>query len=613
MNRTSSIALLMIIAFILIIISGCRKEEIPSLTTGEVTNILATSATCGGTITNEGSGTIVVRGICWSRGITPTITDNKTTDSGGTATFVSNMSNLDGAATYYVRAYAKNSAGIGYGVAKSFTTLGSVPLVTLSSATNITTTTVSLNGSVNANYLSTTVIFEYGTTISYGLSIPFAGNALGGNLNSSVTADVSELAPGTTYHFRIKAENSLGITCSEDMTFETLGKAPSAITQSACCFSTTGANLNGTVNANYLLTTVTFEFGTTTAYGNQIAAVQSPLNGNISTNVSASISGLISGETYHFRIIAVNSKGTVNGSDMTFTTCPLQLPPPTSGIHEARLKRIVWNWNSASGATGYKWNTVNDYAGAIDLGGSLSFTETHLEYFTPYTRYIWAYNNCGISDVTIINQSTLPLLMTFCPSETVYDDRDGKMYHTVLIGSQCWLKENMNIGTRINGNMDQTDNHIYEKYCYDDDESNCDIYGGLYQWDETILYQLGDASICPFGWRVPEETDWIDLIDYVGDEFESGIKLRSAGSIEEGTGLWNFPNYSTNETGFTALPGGILSSITKQFVYLGMQGNFWSNNPGSYGAFAWVVQNDGPFIGPTGYFKTVGLSVRCLL
>lgn len=93
------------------------------MTTTEVTNILATSATSGGTITDEGSGTIIERGICWSKGITPITSDNRTIEGGGAGTFISNISDLDAATTYYVRTYATNKAGTGYGMAMAFTTL----------------------------------------------------------------------------------------------------------------------------------------------------------------------------------------------------------------------------------------------------------------------------------------------------------------------------------------------------------------------------------------------------------------------------------------------------------------------------------------------------------
>jgi len=111
--KTSVIVLLFIC--IVTIINSCRKDEVPLVTTSGIINITANSATCGGTITNEGSGNIIARGVCWAEGITPTISDNKTTDGEGPGTFASNIAGLAGATTYYVRAYATNKSGTGYG------------------------------------------------------------------------------------------------------------------------------------------------------------------------------------------------------------------------------------------------------------------------------------------------------------------------------------------------------------------------------------------------------------------------------------------------------------------------------------------------------------------
>jgi hypothetical protein len=103
-----------------LIINFCKKEEVPVLTTSAITNIINNSATSGGTITSEGIGTVIARGVCWSTNIKPTITDNKTSDGAGTGTFISNITGLNGSTTYYVRAYATNSAGTGYGMVLSF-------------------------------------------------------------------------------------------------------------------------------------------------------------------------------------------------------------------------------------------------------------------------------------------------------------------------------------------------------------------------------------------------------------------------------------------------------------------------------------------------------------
>jgi uncharacterized protein (TIGR02145 family) len=135
---------------------------------------------------------------------------------------------------------------------------------------------------------------------------------------------------------------------------------------------------------------------------------------------------------------------------------------------------------------------------------------------------------------------------------------DGKLYHTVQIGSQCWFRENLNIGTRIDGGVIQTDNGIIEKYCYDNLESNCDIYGGLYRWGEMMQYVTteGTQGICPAGWHIPPLAELTILITYLGGESVAGGKMK-----ETGTTHWLDPNTSaTNSSGFTALPGGSLYS-----------------------------------------------------
>jgi hypothetical protein len=111
-------------------LTNCTKDDdatkdatLPVLTTTEVIAVTQTTATSGGVITSDGGATITERGVCWSRSQTPTIADNKTIDGTGTGSFTSAISGLTANATYYVRAYATNSKGTGYGNVMSFTTL----------------------------------------------------------------------------------------------------------------------------------------------------------------------------------------------------------------------------------------------------------------------------------------------------------------------------------------------------------------------------------------------------------------------------------------------------------------------------------------------------------
>lgn len=201
--------------------SSCKKEKVPVISTNEITNITGTTAISGGNITDEGSSTIIVRGICWSTGLTPSTADSKTIDWAGAGSFSSTLSGLNGATVYYVRAYATNSIGTAYGMAMSFTTVGQSPSPTISNATNINRSSATLNGLVNSNYLSTVVTFEFGINTSYGTNIVSDQCSVSGNTNTNVSATCTGLSPATLYHYRIKAINSLGTSYSSDMTFTT--------------------------------------------------------------------------------------------------------------------------------------------------------------------------------------------------------------------------------------------------------------------------------------------------------------------------------------------------------------------------------------------------------
>ena len=156
----------------------------------------------------------------------------------------------------------------------------------------------------------------------------------------------------------------------------------------------------------------------------------------------------------------------------------------------------------------------------------------------------------------------------------------GQTYNTVQIGTQCWLKENLNIGTKIPAYQEQTNNGTIEKYCYNNDEANCAIYGGLYQWNEMMQYVTtpGVKGICPMGWHIPTDGEWTTLTTFLGGSSLAGGKMKSTGTIQAGTGLWNSPNTgATNESGFTAVPAGC-RSYGGSFDGIGYYGYWWSSS-----------------------------------
>ena len=132
-----------------------------------------------------------------------------------------NISGLSANTTYHFRIVATNSAGTVYGSDRTFTTLSATgpPVVITNPATNVASSSATLNGSVDPHGLTTTVYFQYGATTSYGHIT--ANQSKTGNTYQNVSANISGLTASTTYHFRIVATNTTGTTYGSDRTFTT--------------------------------------------------------------------------------------------------------------------------------------------------------------------------------------------------------------------------------------------------------------------------------------------------------------------------------------------------------------------------------------------------------
>jgi phosphodiesterase/alkaline phosphatase D-like protein len=229
--------------------------------------------------------------------------------------------------TYHYRAVATNSSGTQAGGDVSFTTLTAQPSVTTSVAQNITATSVRLAATVNTNNSATTAHFDWGTTLSYGNATPTS--SLPANTTTDpLIFDLGGLTPNTTYHYRVSATNSAGTSNGSDQVFSTptLAPQPSVITSPVQDLAATHAKLNGTVNPNGTKVTTYFEWGPTTSYGN-VTPSSVLAGGSTPVNLFYSIEGLSPLQTYHYRLVASNIGGTVNGVDQVFVT--LQ-PTPSS-------------------------------------------------------------------------------------------------------------------------------------------------------------------------------------------------------------------------------------------------------------------------------------------
>lgn len=278
---------------------------------------------------------------------------------------------------------------------------------------------------------------------------------------------------------------------------------------------------------------------------------------------------------------------------------------------------------------GHCWSTftnptVNDSytdLGSSDTTGSYISNLTNL--FSDTTYYVRAYaeNNEGLSYGNEVSFTTTGGGSGACDgvTEVTYE---GQTYNTVEIGDQCWLKENLNVGTRVDGDQEQTDDGTIEKYCYDDEPDSCDVYGGLYQWNEMMQYVTDTATqgICPSGWHIPTDFEWktlegtVDTQYGIGDPEWDGTGWRGydAGERLKSTSGWNNNGNGTDVFGFTALPGGYRYT-SGSFSTLGENGYWWSSTEYS-SSHAWPRRLLYSHSEVRRYYEyePIGLSVRCL-
>jgi phosphodiesterase/alkaline phosphatase D-like protein len=300
--------------------AGSALAATPSAITGPVNSVGPTTATVTGTVNPNGQATTwyVEYGTSTSYG---TKTASESAGSGTANTAVSaNLTGLTPGTTYHYRVVATNSSGTARGADGIFTT-SSAPVAVTGSASSITVTSATLNGTVDPNGRETTWYFEYGTSTSYG-SKTAEKNAGSGTNAASVSVPVSGLTRGRLYHYRLVATSDAGTSRGADQTFSTT-TSPAVVTGSASSIALTSARLNGTVTPNGQATTWFFEYGTTTRYGSRTAS-HSAGSGTRAVKVSASLTRLRTTTTYHYRLVATNGSGTSLGSDRSFST---SLPP----------------------------------------------------------------------------------------------------------------------------------------------------------------------------------------------------------------------------------------------------------------------------------------------
>jgi uncharacterized protein (TIGR02145 family) len=293
---------------------------LPTVTTTTASAILQTTATAGGNVTYDGGGTISARGTCWAITAAPTTNNFKTTETGGTGSFVSSLTELLPGTTYHYRAYVTNGIGTSYGTEYTFTTLIALPTVTTTAATSVSQLTAVAGGNVTTAGGGTVTArgICYATTAN-----PTIANSktLDGSGTGVFVSNLSNLLAGTLYHIRAYATNSAGTSYGTDLTFTTVNPTPPVLTTAAVTSITNIAAVSGgsiTSDGN----------GIITAKGVCWALTSGPNLTNSKTNDGSGTSSFVSNlgpllpaTTYYVRAYATNSLGvTAYGNERSFNT-----------------------------------------------------------------------------------------------------------------------------------------------------------------------------------------------------------------------------------------------------------------------------------------------------
>lgn len=585
----------------------------PVLSTIPPTHVTRTAASSGGNITYNGGLEILERGVCWSTSPKPTITDQKVASTNSNlGSYTIEVTGLPPATTIYIRAYATNLSGTGYGNELVFKTDSlSMPTVLTLSMTDISLTSAKGHGRIVDDGGSTILNkgFCWGTDPSPTIAGAKAEEGSGGvDFESSITG----LAPATSYYLRSFATNANGTAYGNEITFVTIGiSIPSLSTLSVSKVGADSAVVNGRIysDGGDSITSRGFCWGTTskpTTEGNKLET------GKGVGDFSGTIKGLSTGTNYFLRSYAINSAGTAYGNEITFTTVnitsPVIGPLSMSSVGSSR----AWGKSTVSsdGGTqvtsrgicyGQSPNPTVD-GSKILLGSGTGNFGGAIKGLIPGRKYYlrsFAINSKGISYSTEIAVTTPALL----------SDIDGNVYNTTTIGNQTWMAESLRTTRYKNGdpvinltNATDWKNSTSGAWAYYDNNSSYNIpYGKLYNWFATV----DQRNICPEGWHVPSLDEWYSMYASLGGTIAPKLRV-------EGTDYWGAINTdATNESGMTMYPGG-WRSIDGGFGFMYQRTWFWSTRDYNLINASAIDLNPESRLGVLEMPKQNGVYVRCV-
>jgi DNA-binding beta-propeller fold protein YncE len=295
---------------------------VADVSTGKATKVARTSAILNGALNGLGEpGHYFFQ---WGTTTALGSSSTPTAFGGGEEPVAVGLGELHASSTYYYRLVAEDQYGASYGAIRQLMTPTAVEGLTTGPVTSLQPESAMLTGSLSPDGFDAHYYFQWGTTTSYGQSSPEPPGIDAGTGKEAVKAEaaLSGLAPNTVYHYRLVAENQLGVTLGADQQFQTSGP-PRIVEKPVTGVGHEAATLNATVNPDELATSYHFEYGETTSYGSEAPLGGASVGaGATPVPVSASLTGLKLGVSYHYRVVATNSDDITTGPDQTFTTVP---------------------------------------------------------------------------------------------------------------------------------------------------------------------------------------------------------------------------------------------------------------------------------------------------
>ena len=636
---SASLSIGILLIFSLYLIFSCEKlepEKIMRIQTDSVSNIKSNSCTVWGTIIDIGDKATQY-GYCYDTTQNVRISDLKTTlgEPKNKGSFSSNLINLESETKYYIKVYLSDGKESVYGKEISFNTHpAAIPIYMSSVVENATPTILEMTYSLSlANIVPTASAFTvtvnsvnrtvssvsisgtkvqitlasavvYGDIVTVGYTKPATNplqTAAGGQAESitaqNVTNNVGLASPVYVSSIVENATPTLiEITYSLSLTNVVPATSAFTVTVNSVNRTVSGVGINGTKVQLTLSSAVVYGDIVTVAYTKPGSnPLQTAAGGQAGSFAAQGVTNNVAQIPVYVSSIVENATPTI--LEMNYSLAFANIVPANSAftVMVNSVNRTV----SGVGINGTKVQLT--LSSAIVYGDIVT-----VAYTKPATNPLQTASGGQAASITfqsVTNNVAAP--------GSVYDS-DGNVYNTIVIGTQEWLRENLrtskyNDGSSIPLVTDNTawSNLITPGYCwYNNDAATYKAtYGALYNW-----YTVNTGKLCPTGWHVPSDAEWTTLTTYLGGENVAGGKLK-----ETSTAHWYSPNAgATNETNFTALPGGS-RDFDGSFYGIGNYCDLWSSTESNTdNAWDWGMYYLDSIIYRDYYNKRDGFSVRCV-